>query len=79
MGEDSFKYNFFINRIYISNIEVNLVAQAKTTPKSSQLRLNAKSSMKPTDNFPEFNLVFNFSHFIQKYKIIDFFSMYSFQ
>ncbi|QEE17042.1 hypothetical protein DSAG12_02874 [Promethearchaeum syntrophicum] len=53
------------------------MAQAKTTPKNSQL--TAKSSMKPTDTFPEFNFVFSFSHFIQKYKINRYFKYVPFR
>ena len=53
------------------------MAQAKLTPKESQL--TAKSSMRPTDTFPEFNFVFSFSHFIQKYRINRFFQYVPFR
>jgi len=52
------------------------VAHAKTdhlTPKGTQVQLIAENSMKPTETFPEFNFVFSFSHFIQKYRINRFF------
>ena len=35
--------------------------------------LSKNSSMRPTDTFPEFNIIFRFSHFIQKYRINRFF------
>jgi len=53
------------------------VAQAKTTLKDSQL--TAKSSMKPTETFPEFNFVFKFSNFIHKYRINRFFQYVPFR
>ncbi|MHA1720085.1 MAG: LpxL/LpxP family acyltransferase [Promethearchaeota archaeon] len=53
------------------------MAQAKTTPKDSQL--TAKSSMKPTETFPEFNFVFKFSNFIHKYRINRFFQYVPFR
>ncbi|MHA1718118.1 MAG: hypothetical protein ACTSWX_08885 [Promethearchaeota archaeon] len=41
--------------------------------------LSAKSSMKPTETFPEFNLIFRFSHFIQRYKINRYFQYVPFR
>jgi len=55
------------------------VVQAKTTLKDSQIQLTAKSSMRVIDTFPEFNLVFSFSHFIQKYRINRFFQYVPFR
>ena len=58
------------------------MAHAKTdnlTLKGSQHPLNAKSSMKPTEIFPEFNFVFSFSHFIQKYRINRYFEYVPFR
>ncbi len=58
------------------------MAHAKTdhlTPKGAQVQLTAESSMKPTDSFPEFNLIFNFSHFIQKYSINRYFQYVPFR
>ena len=51
----------------------------KTTLKGSIGQLTAKSSMKPTDTFPEFNFVFSFSHFIQKYRINRYFQYVPFR
>ena len=55
------------------------MAQAKTSPKDTQIQLTAKSSMRVIDTFPEFNLIFNFSHFIQKYRINRFFQYVPFR
>ena len=55
------------------------MVQAKTTPKGSTGQLTANSSMKPTEAFPEFNFVFSFSHFIQKYSINRYFTYVPFR
>ena len=55
------------------------MVQAKTTPKGSTSQLTANSSMKPTESFPEFNFVFSFSHFIQKYRINRYFQYVPFR
>jgi len=40
--------------------------------------LSKDSSMRPTETFPEYNLIFRLSHFIQKYRINRFFEHISF-
>ncbi|MHA1561080.1 MAG: LpxL/LpxP family acyltransferase [Promethearchaeota archaeon] len=63
------------------------MVQAKITPidtpvqqtASSHVQLTANSSMRPTETFPEFNFVFSFSHFIQKYRINRFFQYVPFR
>ena len=55
------------------------MVQATITPIETQVQLNAKSSMRPTETFPEFNFVFSFSHFIQKYSINRYFKYVPFR
>lgn len=63
------------------------MVQAKITPidtpvqqtASSRVQLTANSSMRPTETFPEFNFVFSFSHFIQKYRINRYFQYVPFR
>ena len=40
--------------------------------------LSKDSSMRPTETFPEYNLIFRLSHFTQKYRINRFFEHISF-